>query len=131
MPEGWAWCRLNQIFNFIDYRGVTPNKIDSGVPLVTAKIEEKNSDCIASTGFYVCKPRSFVFSKFLFYLMTSEYVIKGLNQFMKGDNSPSISSDDIKNWLYPLPPLTEQRRIVAKIEELFKNLDEILQNLLT
>lgn len=63
--------------------------------------------------------------------MTSEYVIKGLNQFMKGDNSPSISSDDIKNWLYPLPPLTEQRRIVAKIEELFKNLDEILQNLLT
>ena len=117
MPEGWAWCRLNQIFNFIDYRGVTPNKIDSGVPLVTAKIEEKNSDCIASTGFYVCKPRSFVFSKFLFYLMTSEYVIKGLNQFMKGDNSPSISSDDIKNWLYPLPPLTEQRRIVVKIEE--------------
>ena len=37
MPEGWAWCRLNQIYNFIDYRGVTPNKIDSGVPLVTAK----------------------------------------------------------------------------------------------
>ena len=65
MPEGWAWCRLNQIFNFIDYRGVTPNKIDSGVPLVTAKIEEKNSDCIASTGFYVCKPRSFVFLKIL------------------------------------------------------------------
>ncbi|MCR4741937.1 MAG: restriction endonuclease subunit S [Treponema sp.] len=94
-----------------------------------ALIEEKNSDCIASTGFYVCKPRSFVFSKFLFYLMTSEYVIKGLNQFMKGDNSPSISSDDIKNWLYPLPPLTEQLRIVSKIEELFKNMDEILQNL--
>ena len=37
VPEGWAWCRLNQIYNFIDYRGVTPNKIDSGVPLVTAK----------------------------------------------------------------------------------------------
>ena len=94
-----------------------------------ALIEEKNSDCIASTGFYVCKPRSFVFSKFLFYLMTSEYVIKGLNQFMKGDNSPSISGDDIKNWRYPLPPLTEQYRIVTKIEELFSSLDIISSNI--
>ena len=37
LPEGWAWARLNQIYNFIDYRGATPNKISSGVPLITAK----------------------------------------------------------------------------------------------
>ena len=37
MPEGWSWARLNQIFNFIDYRGSTPTKISSGVPLITAK----------------------------------------------------------------------------------------------
>ena len=37
VPEGWAWCRLNDIFNFIDYRGATPTKITSGIPLVTAK----------------------------------------------------------------------------------------------
>ena len=37
MPEGWSWTRLNQIFNFIDYRGSTPTKISSGVPLITAK----------------------------------------------------------------------------------------------
>lgn len=94
-----------------------------------ALIEKENSDSIASTVFFVCKPRSLIFPKFLFYIMTSKYVIKGLNQFMKGDNSPSISGDDIKNWLYPLPPLAEQNRIVSKIEELFKNLDEIMQNL--
>lgn len=28
---------LVDLYNFIDYRGVTPNKIDTGVPLVTAK----------------------------------------------------------------------------------------------
>ena len=37
VPEGWSWARLNQIFNFIDYRGSTPTKISSGVPLITAK----------------------------------------------------------------------------------------------
>ena len=94
-----------------------------------ALIEKENTDCIASTGFYVCKPKDFIFPKFLFYLMTSEYVIKGLNQFMKGDNSPSINGDDIKNWLYPLPPLAEQQRIVTKIEELFAQLDSISEQL--
>ena len=94
-----------------------------------ALIEKENTDCIASTGFYVCKPKDFIFPKFLFYLMTSEYVIKGLNQFMKGDNSPSINGDDIKNWLYPLPPLAEQQQIVTKIEELFAQLDSISEQL--
>ena len=37
VPEGWAWCRLNDIYNFIDYRGATPTKITNGIPLVTAK----------------------------------------------------------------------------------------------
>ena len=37
LPAGWAWSRLHDIYNFIDYRGVTPQKIESGIPLVTAK----------------------------------------------------------------------------------------------
>ena len=37
LPEGWAWCKLNDIYNFIDYRGATPTKITNGIPLVTAK----------------------------------------------------------------------------------------------
>ena len=36
-PSNWAWARLIQIFNFIDYRGKTPKKTESGIPLVTAK----------------------------------------------------------------------------------------------
>ena len=37
---------------------------------------------------------------------------------MKGENSPSINNCHIEDFLYPLPPLTEQHRIVAKVEEL-------------
>ena len=37
IPESWCWARVNSILNFIDYRGVTPHKINHGIPLVTAK----------------------------------------------------------------------------------------------
>ena len=84
-----------------------------------------DNDCIASTGFYVCSPSNVEISKYCYYVMISDYTVSGLNQFMKGDNSPSINKSDIDNWLFPLPPLTEQNRIVAKIEELFAQLDKI------
>ena len=84
-----------------------------------------DNDCIASTGFYVCSPSNVEISKYCYYVMISDYTVSGLNQFMKGDNSPSINKSDIDNWLFPLPPLTEQHRIVTKIEELFAQLDKI------
>ena len=83
------------------------------------------NDCIVSTGFYVCSPSDMLHSEYCYYLMISNYVVCGLNQFMKGDNSPSINKGDIDNWLFPLPPFSEQQRIVGKIEKLFSVLDSI------
>lgn len=37
LPRGWAWCRLGDYFQFIDYRGRTPRKAKDGVRLITAK----------------------------------------------------------------------------------------------
>ncbi|QYY26915.1 restriction endonuclease subunit S [Diaphorobacter sp. MNS-0] len=37
LPQGWEWVRLGQLANFIDYRGKTPTKTESGIPLITAK----------------------------------------------------------------------------------------------
>ena len=79
-------------------------------------------DAIASTGFYVITPSLGYYPMFLFYLMLSNYVVDGLNAFMKGDNSPSINNCHIEDYLYPLPPIEEQKRIVNKIEQLFKQL---------
>ena len=64
-------------------------------------------------------------SNYCYYLMISDYVVNGLNQFMKGDNSPSINKGNIDDWFFPLPSLSEQQRIVQKIEELFTSLDDI------
>lgn len=37
IPEHWTWCRLGDIFKFIDYRGKTPVRTDTGVRLISAK----------------------------------------------------------------------------------------------
>ena len=41
IPDTWQWERLINIYNFIDYRGATPNKTAKGVPLITAKNVKK------------------------------------------------------------------------------------------
>ena len=86
-------------------------------------------DCIASTGFFVCHGEVCLFPKFSYFQMLSNYVVDGLNDFMKGDNSPSITKAQIEDFLFPLPPLNEQKRIVSKIEELFAVLDEIQKSI--
>ena len=93
-----------------------------------AKIERDN--CIASTGFFVCSPvKEILLSTYCYYLMISSYVVDGLNHFMKGDNSPSINKKDIDEWLFPIPPIAEQLRIVNKIEKLLLPLSEIQKTL--
>ena len=85
----------------------------------------KEDDCIASTGFFVCSPTILITSEYCYYMMLSDYVVFGLNQFIKGDNSPSINNGHITSWMYPIPPINEQHRIVAEIEKWFAIIDNI------
>ena len=84
-----------------------------------ALIDENYAQCIASTGFYVCNSNGILLPQYMFYMMISRYVVSGLTQHMKGDNSPSIRQDDVENWIYPIPPRNEQNRICQVLEEVF------------
>lgn len=96
-----------------------------------AFVEDEYSNCIASTGFFVCTPYSYVFPKYLYSLMISGYVIQGLNSFMKGVNSPSINTDDILNFIYPLPQFEEQKAIVEKVDLLMSRCQNLSQEIET
>lgn len=95
-----------------------------------ALVEETYRHSIASTGFYVCNSNGALLPKFMFYLMISNYVVSGLNQYMKGDNSPSISKDNIENWLYPIPPIEEQKIICSKLNYAFTIIEKLEKNLI-
>ncbi len=94
-----------------------------------ALVEERYSHCIASTGFYVCNSNGALLPEFMYFLMISGYVVNGLNQYMKGDNSPSISKDNIESWLYPIPPLDEQKVICTKLNTTFTLIENVGKSL--
>lgn len=94
-----------------------------------ALIEEKHANSIASTGFYICNSTGALYPEYMLFLMISGYVVSGLNQFMKGDNSPSISKDNIESWLYPIPPLEEQKVICQKLKSMLSKIEAIEKSL--
>lgn len=62
-------------------------------------------------------------NKFYYYLFSSNYGQKLLLKNTGGSATPKFSKTDLRNMNVPLPPLAEQKRIVAKIEELLPYCD--------
>ncbi len=57
-------------------------------------------------------------SKFFLWYLRSPYVDNAVNSVSYGVKMPRVGTETMVNLLVPLPPLAEQKRIVAKIEEL-------------
>jgi len=53
IPSDWDVVRINEITNYVDYRGKTPNKTNSGIFLVTAKNIKKGYIDYESSKEYV------------------------------------------------------------------------------
>ncbi|UOE41186.1 restriction endonuclease subunit S [Chryseobacterium suipulveris] len=73
--------------------------------------------------------KEFMFNKYLFYFLF--YKRAYLNSLGKGATQMNISQTVLKEVEIPIPPLPEQQAIVQKIEELFSELDNSIQNLKT
>jgi type I restriction enzyme S subunit len=56
-------------------------------------------------------------------LLYFQHIQTGLKKIAAGGVQSFISLNVFRNWLFPLPPLAEQKRIVKKIEELHKVID--------
>jgi type I restriction enzyme S subunit len=56
--------------------------------------------------------------RFTYYYLISPLGRAQLLRFDNGTDQPNLSSASVKKYLVPTPPLAEQRRIAAKVEEL-------------
>ena len=86
---------------------------------------------IASTGFSVLRPAKGVCPAFLFYKVISRDFVNALSGMQYGVSYPAVKDEQVRDQPLWLPPTEEQRRIVAKIEELFSELDKGVESLKT
>lgn len=71
----------------------------------------------------ICRPYSPQVADYLRMIFYSTYYRDYIRTIAKGANINNIRQEYIYNFVIPLPPLSEQRRLVARIESLFAKLD--------
>ena len=93
-----------------------------------AIITEDKENFIGSTGFVAFKS-IIVEKEYIFNYLRSEYVTNKLNGYTIGFNSPSINLTQFTELEIPVPPLEEQKRIVAKMDLIMDYLDKLQQEI--
>jgi type I restriction enzyme S subunit len=90
-------------------------------------IVEKDFDpkAIASTAFAVLHPSDHILSDYLFFCVRSSYFTQFVESKQKGVAYPAINAADLKLALIPIPPIGEQREIIAKVDELMALCDQL------
>lgn len=68
-----------------------------------------------------------IYNPYAYYFLKSKFI--EINTRAKGSGTPHVDPDLLWNYDFPIPPYLEQIRIVTKIEELFSELDNGLENL--
>lgn len=88
---------------------------------------------IASTEWIPFWPRTEIFPKYLAYFMNQNSFRDHLasNASGVGGSLMRIKPQTFSDYQFPICPLPEQKRIVAKIEELFSELDQAVETLKT
>ena len=89
-----------------------------------AGVSDANYSDIAFGAFLtLVRPREELNKKLIALFFQSEDYRNAIRMLAKGVNINNIKNEYILNLPFPLPPLTEQHRIVTRIENLFNKLD--------
>jgi type I restriction enzyme, S subunit len=80
---------------------------------------------IASTAFAILYGFDLVLPKYLWVILRSPFMIESVESKMRGQAYPAINDADFAILPMPLPPLAEQHRIVAKVDELMDLCDRL------
>ena len=148
IPESWKWVRLGNLISIESGINLTKSQMKQGsIPVYggngitgyhnkalvydntivigrvgyycgSVHITEKEA-WVTDNAFIVDYPTKFIFQKFFVYMLRHMNLGKNNNATAQ----PVVSGKKIYPLLFPLPPLAEQKRIVAKIEQLLPYID--------
>ncbi len=94
-----------------------------------ARVEEQIPEAYVSQHIALTRPRWSEMSEWLHLCFISQGSARGtLEQLAYGDK-PGLNLNNIRDLVLPLPPLAEQRRIVAKVEQLMALVDALEKQL--
>ena len=114
-PEGVKKSRMVYKGDFL-----LTNSMSFGRPYIL------NVDGCIHDGWLVISPVHNTYTRdFLYYLLSSNFAYEQFSTVASGGVVTNLNSDKVADTYFPLPPLSEQHRIVAKIEERFNKLDLI------
>ncbi|QBQ56657.1 restriction endonuclease subunit S [Nitrosococcus wardiae] len=80
---------------------------------------------------YLIRFKPFIDRKFFKYFLDGPLYWNAISENRLGIAVPNVNASKLKRISLPVPPLNEQRRIVAKLEELFSELDKGIESLKT
>ena len=81
-----------------------------------------------ASSLVIIRPSNIIDRSFLAYYFRSPLASKMIENYAGGAAQPNLSAKSLKAFLVPLPPLEEQQRIVAILDEAFERLDRAKAN---
>ncbi|MEI8247518.1 MAG: restriction endonuclease subunit S [Lentisphaerota bacterium] len=92
---------------------ILSNSMSFGKPFIM------KTDGYIHDGWFVLRLHKFINSEYFFNLLSSPYVNEQFHKLASGSVVKNISGDLVKKVVLPIPPLPEQQRIVAILDEAF------------
>ena len=143
IPDSWKWVRLGQLIHIESGKGLTASQMRPGnipvyggngitgyhnesllheetvvigrVGFYCGSVHVTEKECwVTDNAFITTYPQDGVNRAFLVYMLRH----MDLGQNNNATAQPVVSGKKIYPLLFPLPPLAEQKRIVAKLEEI-------------
>ena len=118
-PEGKKHSRFVHAGDFL-----LTNSMSFGRPYIL-----KIDGCIHDGWLVFANIKEYLLQDYLYYALSSAYIYKNFSNVAAGSTVKNLKSDTVKRVDFPLPPLSEQKRIVEAIENMYEVLDQIQNNL--
>lgn len=98
--------------------------------LKISKCPESYNSSLLNQRVAVIRTKKQVNQNYVYQFLRSDYVLKIYKAMFEGKSQqPNLKKEDVIKLIIPFPPLSEQQRIVAKLDQLMQVCDELEQSI--